>query len=232
MNKSKNRFAINQKQVFLDQEGDFWFERNEYLQTVQQAELSEDVLYISKFLKPFQKGIEKVLEIGCCAGVKLEIICSKLDAIGYGIEPSGIAVDAGNRRKKSVDITLQVGTGDKLPFESSEFDLVYFGFCLYLFDRKTLMQAFSEADRVLKPGGFIVITDFDPGSIYKRPYTHIAEAFSYKQDYSDFYTSSGLYYLAGKHSFSHNQSFFDHCNDERVSTCILYKEVNPYPQLP
>jgi ubiquinone/menaquinone biosynthesis C-methylase UbiE len=223
---------VNQNEIFSAGEGDSWFRRNEYLQTLHHADISEDVRYISSFLKPFQQEVHKVLEIGCCSGVKLETICGKLDAIGIGIEPSTIAVDVGNRRKKNVDVTLQVGTGDELPFEDSEFDLVYFAFCLYLFDRKTLMQAFSEADRVLKSGGFLVITDFDPGFIHKRPYSHIEQTFSYKQNYSDFYTSSGLYYLVGKHCFSHKQSFFDECHDERISTSILYKEVNSYPSCP
>jgi ubiquinone/menaquinone biosynthesis C-methylase UbiE len=91
------------------------------------------------------------------------------------------------------------------------------------------MQSLAEADRVLKPGGFLVITDFDPGFHHKRPYSHHEGVFSYKQNYADFFTQSSLYYLAGKHSFSHRFMHFDDAPDERVSTCILYKEADPYP---
>lgn len=190
---------------------------------------SEDVRYICNFLKPFEKEIQKVLEIGCSNGIKLESICHQLNAVGIGIEPSSMAVEAGNKREKIADITLQTGTGDNLLYEDAQFDLVYFAFCLYLFDRNTLMQSLAEADRVLKPGGFLVITDFDPGVMYKRPYSHLDGIFSYKQDYAAFYTQSGLYYLSGKYCFSHRRSFFDESPDERVSTSILYKEANPYP---
>lgn len=77
-----------------------------------------------------------------------------------------------------------------------------------------------------------MITDFDPGVMHKRPYSHLEGIYSYKQDYSDFYTQSGLYYLAGKHCFSHRREFFDESPGERVSTSILYKEVDPYPTHP
>lgn len=221
---------LNQSQIFSSGEGDAWFKRNEaHLLMLEKSEKSEDVRYLCEALGPFKKGINRILEVGCSNGVKLEAICSHLGAVGVGIEPSAMAVDAGNAREKSVDVTLRVGTGEKLPCDSEEFDLVYFAFCLYLFDRKTLMQSLAEADRVLKPGGFLVITDFDPGVEYKRPYSHFQGVFSYKQDYSAFYTQSGLYYLAGKNCFSHRKSHFDAVPDERVSTSILYKEANPYP---
>lgn len=221
---------VNQNHIFSRGEGDAWFKRNvSHLQTAEQATQSRDVYYLCDALAPFRESIKRVLEIGCSNGIKLETICGHFDAVGVGVEPSSLAVEVGNARDKSVDVTLQVGTGEKLPCESASFDLVYFAFCLYLFDRKTLMQSLAEADRVLKPGGFLVITDFDPGFHHKRPYAHFQGVFSYKQDYTTYYTQSGLYYLAGKCCFSHRSTCFDELPDERVSTSILYKEVNPYP---
>jgi ubiquinone/menaquinone biosynthesis C-methylase UbiE len=177
---------------------------------------------------PFKESLNSILEIGCSNGVKLEEICSKLSAKGNGIEPSEQAVADGNRRPKNSDITLVQGTGDRLPFADQSFDLVYFAFCLYLFDRSSLLQSLAEADRVLKPGGFMAITDFDPGSPRKRSYSHFSGLYSYKQDYASFYTQSSLYYLIGKHSFSHRLNFFDKIADERVSTQLLYKEADPF----
>lgn len=75
----------------------------------------------------------------------------------------------------------------------------------------------------------MVITDFDPGVLYKRAYSHREGVMSYKQDYSHFFIQIGLCYLAGKNCFSHRQSHFDEFPDERVSTTVLYKEVDPYP---
>jgi len=221
---------MSQNQIFQKSEGDAWFKRNhEHIQDVSLVIDSPDVHYMFEVIKPFVARVNHVLEIGCSNGVKLETICSHIDAVGVGVEPSPMAVKAGNDRKKTAQIELVVGTGEKLPCEDASFDLVYFAFCLYLFDRNTLMQSLSEADRVLKPGGFLVITDFDPGFHHKRPYNHFQGLFSYKQDYASFYTQSGLYYSVGKHSFSHGSPFFDEAPDERVSTNVLYKEIDPYP---
>ena len=228
--KGAKESIMSQNQIFSSGEGDAWFKRNSLqLLTIEQASYSGDVQYLCDTLQPFRNSINRTLEIGCSNGIKLEAICHQLNSVGMGIEPSSAAVDSGNARKKIADITLKVGTGDKLPCDSASFDLVYFAFCLYLFDRETLMQSMAEANRVLRPGGFLVITDFDPGSQYRRLYSHHEGIFSYKQDYATFYTQSGLYYLAGKHCFSHGRTYFDESSDERVATSILYKEVNPYP---
>lgn len=221
---------INQNQIFAKGEGDAWYKRNQqHLSILENLSRSEDVSFICETLMPFKNTIGSVLEVGCSNGIKLEVICESLDAVGTGIEPSANAVKSGNERGKHTDITLLVGTGEKLPFESAKFDLVYFAFCLYLFDRNTLMQSLAEADRVLKPGGFLVITDFDPGTQYRRPYSHFEGVYSYKQDYAAFYEKTGLYYMAAKKSYSHRQSYFDAVHDERVSSTVLYKEAHPYP---
>lgn len=169
-----------------------------------------------------------MLEIGTSNGAKLEQICSLLDAKGQGIDPSKQAVDEGNLRLSGKDIHLQVGTAAKLPFPNLSFDFVYFGFCLYLLDRQDLLAAVAEANRVLRSGGFLAITDFDPIHRHKRPYHHKDGVFSFKQDYSRPFIESGLYYLVSKNSFSHRQSFFDTDGNERVSTTLLFKEVDAY----
>ncbi len=222
---------ISQDDIFKADEADHWYKRNKSRLFSQgdSASVISDVQLLSHWLAPCQDDIDRILEIGCCNGIKLEALCHTLDATGEGIEPSSQAVIDGNERMQGSPARLSCGGAEKLPFESNSFDLVYFGFCLYLLDRNTLMQALSEADRVLRRGGFLAMTDFDPGVRYKRPYTHRAGLFSYKQDYSRFYTESGLYYLAYKAAFSHRQSFFDPVVDERISLNLLYKESDPYP---
>lgn len=221
---------MNQNEVFRHTEGNAWYARNKsHLRETAAVTDAPDVTYVCTTLAPFRGQIARVLEIGCSSGLKLETICGNLAATGDGIEPSQVAVDEGNSRAKSVPIRLQAGTGDALPFEAGSFDLVYFAFCLYLFDRSSLLRSLAEADRVLKPGGFLALTDFDPGTRLKRPYSHLDGVYSFKQDYSAVYTNSGLYYLVGKHSYSHRQAHFDEDLGERVSTSILFKEKDPYP---
>lgn len=218
---------MKQNSIFLSSEGDAWYKRNlNHLTKINIADES-DVSYILASVLPVKDQIDNILEIGCSSGLKLKKLCEELDAKGFGIEPSEKAVMDGNAMKHDA-VTLVQGTGDSLPFADDSFDLVNYAFCLYLFDRNTLLKSLAEADRVLRPGGYMVITDFDPGTHRKRAYSHFPGLFSYKQNYGSLYTSTGLYYLTGKKSFSHRSPIFDVDADERVSTQILYKEKDAF----
>lgn len=218
---------MKQNSIFLNSEGDAWYKRNKNHLTQINIADEPDVSYILSSLIPVKNQIENILEIGCSSGLKLKKMCDVLGAKGVGIEPSEKAVKDGNAMKHDA-VTLVQGTGDSLPFAGASFDVVNFAFCLYLFDRNTLLKSLAEADRVLKPGGYMVITDFDPGTQRKRAYSHFPGLFSYKQNYGSLFTAAGLYYLTGKKSFSHRSPVFDEDADERVSTQILYKEKDAF----
>lgn len=166
------------------------------------------------------------MEIGCGNGVKLSDLCDFFESTGSGIDPSSAAISNGKQLYN--DLNLSVSTASKLPYRDNEFDLVYFGFCLYLVDRNDVLKAVAEADRVLRDGGFLAILDFDPKQRHKRPYHHKQGLFSYKTSYADFFTAGGHYYLVAKESFSHGSSHFTTYSDERVSVSILYKEPEAY----
>lgn len=222
----------SQSNHFRNGEADQWYARNkDSLNRRANSGDAEprDIRLLIDWLQPVRNNIRHILEIGCCNGQKLQALCQELDASGQGIDPSGQAVADGNARMQGAPAHLTCGTAESLPFEDGSFDLVYFGFCLYLMDRSSVFRALSEADRVLKAGGFLAITDFDPGVMHKRPYIHREGIFSYKQDYSKFYTVGGLYYLVSKAAFSHLQAHFDPVIDERVSVALLYKEIDAYP---
>jgi hypothetical protein len=61
----------NQKEVFLDTEGDQWFERNKEHQT------SHDLSNICLLLKSIHYQPQTVLEIGCADGKNLNDIQQK-----------------------------------------------------------------------------------------------------------------------------------------------------------
>ena len=219
----------NQSEIFLEGEGDGYYDRN-------QSALNEEGDFyceqlICQSLSPFKPEINRVLEIGCANGVKLEYLCKFFEADGAGINPSSKAVSAGQERlshSRLENVTLKVVTANALPFERHAFDFVYFAFCLYLVDRADLLAALAEADRVLRPGGFLAIVDFDPSQRHKRPYHHKEGVFSYKQQYDNLFTTSGHYHLVMKHSLSHGGHYFAKDSDERLSLCLLYKEPDAY----
>jgi ubiquinone/menaquinone biosynthesis C-methylase UbiE len=219
-----------QESAFLNGEANNWFNRNR--EGLRSPDDSVGVNSITSMLVPFKDEISRMLEIGCSDGSKLRSLCKNLDATGFGIDPSLDAITAGKAVTDStVEMILTIGTASNLQFENSYFDVVFFGFSLYLVDRNMLFQAVSEADRVLKPGGFLVIQDFDPGFRHKRPYTHLEGISSYKNSYVDLFSASGHYFEAEKVSFSHSKGTFDKDPHERISISLLYKEIDAYPQI-
>jgi ubiquinone/menaquinone biosynthesis C-methylase UbiE len=217
--------TIDGKSTFLSGEGDQWYLRNKVALDRFKPDLGTNL--IIRVLGPIGNSISNILEIGCSNGIKVEFLANEFDAAGFGLDPSIMAVDEGNARVNSRNLNqvqLTVGTADDLPFEDLKFDLVVFGFCLYLVDRDKLSDAILEANRVLKKGGFLVITDFDPGSPTRVPYHHKDGVFSHKDDYSSYFLESGSYYLVAKESYSHSSEVFTVDTMERVSTTVLFKE--------
>jgi ubiquinone/menaquinone biosynthesis C-methylase UbiE len=216
-----------QTRIFLQGEADSWYRRNKKALAARNTFHEIDVL--CRTLATFKPEMRSILEIGCGNGAKLHQLCEFFEAEGRGIDPGADAVGDGNRSFADAGrIQLSVSSADRLPFEDRQFDLVYFGFCLYLVDRDDLFRAVAEADRTLKRGGFLAITDFDPPQRHKRAYHHRDGVFTYKQPYANLFSESGHYYLVSKHGFSHNTEHFTRDGDERISLAILYKELEPY----
>ena len=215
----------SQSKVFLEGEADEWFSRNHsHVSITPQRQL------LGEWCNPHKNDVGKILEIGAGNGIPLAYICNVLDAQGIGIEPSHKAVENWSLIRGDIvggaSTSLRVGLANEIPFEDKSFDLVIFGFCLYLVDRSLLYRAIAEADRVLRDGGFLGIEDFDSPSPMSNKYCHKEGILSYKSDYSNIFTSSGHYHLISKHSYSHTANHFDANFDERVSLSLLYKQEN------
>lgn len=136
-----------QKTVFLDSEANAWLNRNNQGNEInfdpQKDRLLPDLLEL-----PLKSGM-KVLKIGCSSGYRLLWLQENLGLKCVGIEPSEQAVNIA--RDKGIEVYQ--GTAESLPFEDTSFDLVIFGFCLYLCDRADLFRIAQEADRVLRNPG-------------------------------------------------------------------------------
>lgn len=222
--------AANQTSMFLQSEGDAWFERNKQVLESRPGHFECDL--ITSELAPFRDDIHDILEIGCGDGSKTELLASFFGARAAGIDPSAKAIDHGRQRMQAQQVSgvdLRTGTADQLEWPDASFDFVYFGFCLYLVGRSELMTAMAHADRVLRAGGFLAILDFDPSRPHRREYHHRPGLFSYKQDYAGIFAATGQYKLFGKRSFSHSSHHFARDPDERVAMSFLYKETDPYP---
>ena len=219
---------MKQSEIFLENEGNAWFDRSERINPSDEYKLGIDRKMLAKWCLPRKNNISNILEIGAGNGLPLAFLSKELNANAIGIEPSIKAIQNWEKKRINIDggekTTLQNGVASELPFEENKFDLVIFGFCLCWVERQSLFRSISEADRVLKDGGLIAIVDFDPSGPYANPYIHNDSLNTYKTNYADIFLASNHYSLMYKHSFSHSSPSFDERIDERVSLSLLFKQ--------
>jgi ubiquinone/menaquinone biosynthesis C-methylase UbiE len=176
-----------QKDIFLLTEGNAWFDRNyknlenkiynfddSIIQSVNKCMHSSFLLENNKSRKKI-----KLLEIGCGDARRLEWINNNLGIECQGIDPSAKAV----KFARNIGVDCIQGTADSLPFNDQNFDIVIFGFCLYLCDREDLFKIAYETDRVLKPNSWLIINDFFSETPIINKYHHYPNILSYKMDY-------------------------------------------------
>jgi len=169
---------IKQKTIFLKSEGDAFFFRNTKKIQDRNFNYNHPILKILK-KNLFKKKNKNLLEIGCGEGKILDWISRNMNINCYGIDPSAKAIKVAKKLK----IKAYKRTADKLLFKNEKFDYIIFGFCLYLCDREDLFQIACEANRVLKPGGIIIIYDFFSKKPIVKKYHHYQGLYSYKMDY-------------------------------------------------
>lgn len=181
---------MSQASKFLQSEGDAWLERNR-----DKMEAQKDGDLLLRAIKEANLEPKRVLEIGCSNGWRLNEIHKLYGAECFGIEPSGKACM--EARHRYPDIAVNCGTASELLYGDNEFDLVLYGFCLYLCDRNDLLKIAAEGNRVLKDGGYLGILDFfPPNHPHRVEYKHQPGMFSYKIAHANLWDSTGIYHPA------------------------------------
>ena len=210
---------MKQSEIFLRTEGDVFHRRNQSGLAEFGAGAREDE--VIRCLRALALNPRRVLEIGCSNGWRLDLIRREFGAECFGIDPSAEAVAQGLAAYPGLSLTT--GTAERLPYEPGNFDLVVFGFCLYLCDRQDLFAIAAESDRVLTDGGCMMILDFYPPLPYRNRYKHVDGLFCYKMDYAGMFLWNPAYALMGRVVFADKGS--DPINpDERLSVAALRKD--------
>jgi len=218
-----------QKQAFLDSEGDRFYERNRNVLEPTGESAAKDRVLGAINAANFQP--RSVLEIGCSNGWRIEALRKSRGAKCHGIDPSADAIRDG--RALFPELALEQGTADALPFADNTFDLLIFGFCLYLCDRKDLFKIACESDRVLNDDGHIAILDFHPPFAYRNEYKHLAGMSSYKMNYATMFSWNPAYTLLSQTAFNHDGRDETPMPDDRLSVSILRKDTrHAYPENP
>lgn len=206
-----------QKDIFLQSEGDNWFKRNK--ETLKKTNLDTDYLFKEILCSsPITGHSLNVLEIGCGNGKRL----LGLQQQGYkviGIDPSKSAID----EAKANGIEAYVGTADTLSFSDEQFDILVFGFCLYLCDRDDLFKIAAEANRVLKKNGSLYILDFYAKNEIINDYHHLEGIKSYKMDYSKLFDWHPGYTLIKQSIGAHPDFKPTDDKNEWISISVLRK---------
>ncbi len=112
-------------------------------------------------LGPINKG-ESVLDIGCGAGVDTIIAGMMVGptgkAVGIDIVPEMIQQAQSNLSMTDLhNVSFKKASGENLPFEDADFDVVISNGVINLVPDKVAML--NEVMRVLKPGGRLMVAD-------------------------------------------------------------------------
>lgn len=205
---------MKQKYLFLEDEGDRWFERN------------RDALAKAVETDPVSAAIHKlgikparVLEIGCANGWRLAYLREKYGCEIMGVEPSRQAcIEAAARRVPVIQCTAS-SPAVSMPLG---FDLVIYGFSLYLTDPSDWLLIAAEGDILLAPGGHLIIHDFAASSMpHARHYEHRDGVLSYHFDFADLWLGSPLYALVSRY-----------VADQEMVTILKKKPINSIRVVP
>jgi SAM-dependent methyltransferase len=204
---------VKQSDIFWQSEGDRWLLRN-HAELGKRDPVSDMIAKLG--LKP-----EHVLEIGCSNGWRLEFLRDKYGCKVMGIDPSQKAADEAAIKRS---LPVFSATAAALPIRTNAYDMLIYGFCLYLTDPVDWFVIVMEGDRVLKGGGYLIIHDFmSPPQPYARQYEHCDGVRAYHVDFAQFWLASPLYELV------HWE--VDHDHDEGV-TVLRKRRLDEIEVLP
>src|SRR5919201_483507 len=108
-----------------------------------------------------QRG-QRILDVGCGTGTLDLLIKEKHpDADVVGLDPDAdiLAIARRKAEQAGVEIRLDRGYADRLPYPDSSFDRVVSSLVFHHLDSEAKVLALREMQRVLRPGGELHIAD-------------------------------------------------------------------------
>jgi ubiquinone/menaquinone biosynthesis C-methylase UbiE len=106
---------------------------------------------------------DRVLDVGCGTGYFARMIAAAVgpngSVVGIDAAPEMIA-HAASRSRSTANVSFEVGSAGALSFAGSAFDVVVSSLTMHHLDRADQLPAVEEMRRVLKPGGRLLIAEF------------------------------------------------------------------------
>jgi len=110
------------------------------------------------------KNGDKVLDIGCGTGTLAVLIKRLYPQVEVaGLDPDPKALGRARRKAERADVAVQFeqGFADKMNHGSASFDVVLSSFMFHHLKPEEKVGTLREVRRVLKPGGRLLLLDFD-----------------------------------------------------------------------
>ena len=167
--------------AFDGQAADKWYERNK------KKFLTSEDDPVMKMIRLHNLKPRNVLEIGCADGYRLQWIHDEFGSDVYGNELSISVMEEGEKVNK--DVCFNQGSADCI-VAFQQFDLIIYGFCMYLVDTTELFRVANQCNLKLVDGGHIIIWDYEPtGKSHEfRPYLHADGVREHHMDFSKMFT--------------------------------------------
>jgi ubiquinone/menaquinone biosynthesis C-methylase UbiE len=107
----------------------------------------------------------RALDIGCGTG-SLTLLLKKLhpavEVVGLDPDSKALVLAKGKARRAGLEIKLDKGFSDQLPYPDASFDKVFSSLMFHHLKAEEKAATLREVRRVLKPGGSLHILDFGP----------------------------------------------------------------------
>jgi ubiquinone/menaquinone biosynthesis C-methylase UbiE len=111
---------------------------------------------------------DSVLDVGCSSGYLARKLAAVAGPAGHvtGVDPSRAAIAHAQRRAPAAT-TFTLGDANDLPLPDSAFDVVTCTLTMHHVPARRRQAALGEMYRVTRPGGRLLVADFDPS---RRPF--------------------------------------------------------------
>lgn len=109
---------------------------------------------------------EAALDVGCGTGTLAIMAARETGRFTtlFGIDPAPEMITRARQKadRAGVEVTFQTGVAEALAFPDGRFDLVMNSLMMHHLPAALQSQALAEMYRVLRPGGRLLIVDFEP----------------------------------------------------------------------
>lgn len=120
---------------------------------------------------------QRVLEIGCGTG-NLALLVKRtrpqLEVVGLDPDPKALARAGRKARRARLELELDHGFADELPYPDATFDRVLSSLMFHHLDEDLRVPSLREVLRVLRPGGSLHLMDFGGDSHHLHGLTRFA----------------------------------------------------------